>query len=54
MAQCIGFSVRKLRARRIASLFEQHAETEPLIGSTRAIDQCVHAPRHLPAFAHHP
>jgi hypothetical protein len=50
VAEGIGFLIRELSARRIASLLEQHAEAELLNGSTGAIDQCVYAPRHLPAF----
>lgn len=50
MAQCVGFAVGKFSAGRIAALFEQNPEAELLNGSTTAIDQCVCAPHHLPAF----
>ncbi|MGH2896431.1 MAG: hypothetical protein ACRDPM_24615 [Solirubrobacteraceae bacterium] len=54
VAESVGFPIGKLGAGRIASLFEEHAQVEPLNGSTRAIDQCVRAPEHLPAFPDHP
>lgn len=50
MAECVGFAVGELGAGRIAPLLEQHPQAELLNGSTAAIDQCVYAPRHLPAF----
>jgi hypothetical protein len=50
VAECVGFAVGELGAGRIAPLFEQHPQAELLNGSTCAIDQCVYAPRHLPAF----
>ena len=54
VAECIRFAIGKFCAGRIAPLFEQHSQAELLNGSTSAIDQCVHAPRHLPAFPNHP
>jgi hypothetical protein len=50
VAECVGFAVGELGAGRIASLFEQHPQAELLNGSTGAINQCVYAPHHLPAF----
>jgi hypothetical protein len=49
MTQFISLAIGELGAIRIAPLLEQDPELELLDGSTGAVDQCVHARRHLPA-----
>jgi hypothetical protein len=48
--QFLSFAVGQFGARQVAALFEQNTEPEPLDGRTGTVDQCVHAPRHLPVF----
>jgi hypothetical protein len=54
VAEAVRFAIGEFGTGRIAALLEHHAEVEPLNGCTAAVDQCVHAPHHLPAFPNHP